>query len=337
MSLLFVEGFDYYNDYNDIGGGGKWGGRKGTTQLTFETGRDGVGKALKISSSNIYYCTHKLKTPGDVFYIGFGLKLTTLTSSSDFLVISEGGTTHFVLKYNADGTLTAKRNTATLGSTGAVLSSDTWVYLEVYVKIANTGGEVTVKIDGNTELTLTSQDTQNGSTGVCNTLKLAGASGNLHYDDMYICDDAGSVNNGFLGDCTVETLVPNGAGSSTGLTASAGSNYAAVDEKPVNTSDYVYSSTVTNKDLYAVENLADNTVTVHGVQVAFHAKKEDSGERGLKPICKTGTTEGAGDEKMLGYSDYHSSAWIFETDPDTAVAWLGSGVDGMEMGVEVST
>ena len=337
MSLLFIEGFDYYNDYADLGGSGKWGGRKGTGSITFVTGRDGVGKALRIASSTVNYVTHKLKTPGDVFYIGFGFKLNTLTSSSDFLVLSEGGTEHFRLKYNADGTLTAKRSTVILGSTGAVLGSESWGYIEVYAKIANTGGEITIKVDGNVELELTSQDTQNSGTGVCNTLKLTGAGGNCNYDDMYICDDAGSVNNGFLGDCTVQTLVPSAAGSSTGLTASVGNNYAAVDEKPVNDSDYVYSSTVTDKDLYAVENLADNTVTVHGVQVAIHAKKEDSGERGLKPLCKTGTTEGAGDEKMLGYSDYHSSAWVFETDPDTAVAWLGSGVDGMEIGVEVST
>ena len=73
------------------------------------------------------------------------------------------------------------------------------------------------------------------------------------YDDVYICDTTGSVNNNFLGELTVEHLRPASDDTAQFLGSDANStdNWALVDEAGTyNGADYVASSTVGQRDLY---------------------------------------------------------------------------------------
>src|SRR5262245_56180486 len=81
-----------------------------------------------------------------------------------------------------------------------------WFYMEMKVTIHDTAGAVVVRIDGQTVLNLTNQDTRNGGTGFCNSIQfICGNVGSAYMsynlDDFYICDTAGSAPfNDFLGD-----------------------------------------------------------------------------------------------------------------------------------------
>jgi hypothetical protein len=73
-------------------------------------------------------------------------------------------------------------------------------------------------------------------------------------DDLYVCDGSGSVNNDFLGECRVLTLLPSdGNGSNNDFDTSAGGSPAdhgamVNDTTPNDDTDYVSSSTVDHVD-----------------------------------------------------------------------------------------
>jgi len=137
-------------------------------------------------------------------------------------------------------------------------------------------------------------DTRNGGTATTiDKVVLGVPGGNAKLDDFYISDSA------FMGDIRIQTLVPSAAGSSTQLTATGGANYANTADIPDNTATYNASSTVGNKDLYALGDLAASTSTVKCVQVNTHAWKDDAGAASLKAKVKSGATEVAGSTVAL--------------------------------------
>jgi len=133
----------------------------------------------------------------------------------------------------------------------------------------------------------------------------------------------------------VPTLFPSGAGSSTQMTPSAGSNFQCVDEtSPNGDTDYVSDSVVGHKDLYAMGNLPSTSGTIKGIQVLSYDRKDDAGTRQIKNKIKSGATEADGATVTLGTS-YVYVRDIFEHDPDTGAPWTPSGVNAIEAGTEI--
>jgi hypothetical protein len=167
----------------------------------------------------------------------------------------------------------------------------------------------------------------------------SGATGsNIDIDDLYVWDGAGSINNTFPGDVRVFAVLPSGAGNSAQWTPSTGTNYSAVDDATPNTSDYVSSSTPTNKDTYAFSDIAGSG-TVLGAQLSLYAQKAASGStRGIQGVCRSVTTESNSVEAVLGTSWRYWVQAIYETDPATAAAWASvAALNAAEFGVYLST
>src|SRR5262245_27001658 len=81
-------------------------------------------------------------------------------------------------------------------------------------------------------------------------------------------------------------------------------------------------------------NLGFTPDTVHAVQVTMVARKDDAEARQLRTKLKSGTTtaDGATQGMATSYLPYGD---LYETDPDTAMAWTPSGVNAMQVGIEV--
>lgn len=231
---------------------------------------------------------------------------------------------------------------ARLGSIGGTLlqsfsasySSATWYYVEIYVKIADSGGRVTVKVDGVTTVDYTG-DTKNGGTNAsCDRIAYAGNGVGSYLDDWYILDSSGSSPyNTFLGDVRVVTLAPTAAGNTTGMTASTGSNWQTVDERPYSATDYNQGASGT-KDTYTMSDLPSGVNTVHAVQVVNIAKKTDAGALSLRSIVRSSSTDYQGTSTSLGTSDgVVSHMWT--QNPATSTAWTSTTVNAIEAGAEV--
>ena len=346
MALRFVDSFDHYATANIFQ---KWtsgntangstittGGRNSTSRARFQHSFDSATKVIDAQATWI---------------IGFAFSTSTSTGSSLYQLVgltdASGGVQHFSLGMDSGGHLVARRGNVsgtTLGTGTIVLSQDTFYFIEVKVTISDASGVVVVKVNGVTDINLSSQDTRNGGNATADSITLSGGGQNnnfavFSYDDLYICDTSGgSPTNDFLGDVRVEALLPNGNGNSSQLVGSDGNstdNYLLVDESTPNSdTDYVESSTVNDKDTYAFGNMTSTSGTVYGVQVLPFAKKTDAGTRSIKSVARLSATEADSADKTLT-SAYLYLPDIRETKPGGG-SWSISDVNSAEFGVKVS-
>lgn len=240
-----------------------------------------------------------------------------------------------------------------LGRSAASLPINTWNFIEykccVDQTIANGGGGtgyITVKVNGDNWIsTGTNQWTQNMGHPYADVIivgsdSASGFSNNTLnyalYDDLYICDTTGSKNNDFLGDCRVETLFPDGAGTNTQWAPSSGTNWQCVDDPQFDgESTYVSSNTTAQVDTYVMTSLStSNTpVTVFGVQQTFAGRKADFATKTVSGEVISGATTSVLPPVTMTTS-YEFSEHVMETDPNTGVAWTALAVNSFQTGVK---
>lgn len=228
-----------------------------------------------------------------------------------------------------------------LATSVQTLPTASFSYIELKATIHSSTGAYELRVNGVTWVSGTGANTQSTANATTNQI-LVGPAASLsaslsrYYDDLYICDTSGSTNNDFLGDCRVDTLLPNADGTYTDFTPNSGSNhYSRVAEGAPDTTTYVTSSTVDQKDTYAFQDLTAVTGTIKGIQVNNAALKDDAGARSIANVVRSGTTDAVGSTVALSTSQLIYSS-VHETDPNTSAAWTESGVNSMQAGVKVA-
>jgi hypothetical protein len=130
-------------------------------------------------------------------------------------------------------------------------------------------------------------------------------------------------------------MLPTGAGSSTQLTPTgSANNWQNVNEVPFNNATYNASSTVGQRDTYALSDLAANTTTIYGTQSVAHMQKKDSGTATAKIALKSGASVYYDTTQSLG-STPTAYTQLRETDPATSAAWTVGNANNLEAGMEV--
>ncbi len=344
MTLLFMESFKHHVTA-DLSK--KW--TAVTTNAAISAGLGRRGGACYTNSSNQAGLA-KTVPQGASFVMGMAFYLSALPTiaARSIFALLDGGTFQCDLRVNLDGTLSVTRfgTVLTDGTSVGALSLAAWNYIEWKVTIADSisAGSCVVKVNGATVITVaTGQDTKNTANAFANQVGIGhynGASsggGSVRIEDFYICDQSGSVNNDFLGDCRVDMVLPTGDGTYQDFTKSAGStHYELVDEAAPNTTDYVYSTTVGHRDSFtnpALPTLTDQSI--FGVQVNAAVSKDDAGARSAGVMIRSGTTDSDGAGVALSTSQVYLSQ-IYETNPDGAVPWTESAVNAAEIGVKVT-
>lgn len=341
MSLIFIDGFDHYatadfaKKYNDIG----------TNAVGSSVGRRSGGAAnLPYNGGHV----RRTVTQNASFVIGFAINPNGYPNTNMILAsVRDASTNQCELRMNSDGTLSVTRNGTALtsGTSVSIVPTNSYSYIEWKVTIADSisAGSCKVRINGVDVITVaTGQDTKNTANAFANVVQLGpGSAGTgptvVYFDDFYICDQSGSTNNDFLGDCRIDTIYPTSDGTFSQFTPSTGStHYTLVDETTPNTSDYNDGATVGDRDSYGMGNLSALTSqTVYGVQVNAAILKDDAGSKSAATFVRSSSTNGDGASSALGTSQVYLSQ-IFETDPNGSIAWTESSVNAMEAGVKVT-
>lgn len=337
MTLRFCDSFDHYAT-GDIAR--KWtsnsgmeivtGGRRGTNCMRTAGGT--AANALKTLTAKTTWIL------GAAVYYESAFDVDALP----ILMVLDAGTTQCHCTINPDGTLSIVRNATILGTSAFALSVDAYYFIEFKVTIGNSGS-ASIRVNGDTKLSVSSVDTQNTSNSTANQVRVGfgalGAGVGIRFEDFYACDSDGSTNNDFLGDRRVDAYYPTGNGNSSQLTGSDGNstdNYLLVDENdPDDDSTYVESSTSGQKDTYAFQNMSHTPASINGLQINLMAKKDDAGARSIASVIRSGGSDTDGTTQALSTS-YVDYLQISETDPNTAAAWTQSGFDGAEFGVKVA-
>jgi len=335
MALLFCDSFDHYTTNAQLAT--KWG--NGNFNINSAWGRNGtagIGTGEDRSSR-----WTKSGTGVDTIIVGFANNFISGTPNTR-LNLYEDATLHIYLYPNAgslkwqvyrgDGTL--------LGTSSPSFAFGIYDYIELKVKIHDTTGTVDLRVNNVSVLSLTGQDTRNGGTsGLINAVLISSIDyGSVsRLDDFYVCDTSGSRNNDFLGDVRIQAIFPSATGNSSQWTANgAATNRECVDEiTPNDDTDYISSSTATQKDTYVFGDVTPTSGTVKAVQHVLYARKDDAGTRTIRPVIRHSTTDytvGAGTNISITYAMIKD---ISETNPGTSTDWTISDVNNAEFGVEL--
>lgn len=331
MALLVCDGFDHYATADGLK---KWNVFGTGVSINTTAGRRGGG-ALSLSDST-RFVAKTLPATYSTLYFGHAYNPGTI-SAGDLLHVMDGATVHCGLNVNVNGAIVAFRGTsATVLGTSAnnTIVSGAYQYIECKVVIDDVAGEIVVRVNGVTVLSLTGVDTRNAGNPTANGYRVRGIGTTCLVDDHYVCDTSGSANNDFLGDVRIDTIYPNGAGTHQSWTPSTGTDHAAlVDETAPNTTDYLTGGAAGSKETLTLQDLSVNG-GILGVQVNAAVAKTDAGASTMKNLIRSGTTEANGAVFAPSTSYLYSSS-IHETDPATGSAWLTAAINALEAGVEV--
>jgi len=334
MALLFIDGFDHYASADALK---KW--TSGSCSINTTSGRRGGG-CLIVSNGASQYLIKNIGSSKSTLIFGAACKYdNTAGSDLDIIRLRDSSTTQIGLALDPLNRLKVFRGGVggTLLGTSSLSLQNGFNYIEFKVVFSNTGS-YELRVNGTTWLTGTSVDTTSSANNNADNLLLGTSSGNWlvqYYDDLYLCDDTGATNNNFLGDCRIDSLMPNADGTYQQWSPTpGGTHYTTVDETAPNSTDYVESSTIGNRDTYGFQDMTTNGV-IYGVQTSIAALKNDAGSRSIKSVVKSSATVANGATQALNTTqNYYSD--VFATDPNTSTAWTQSGVNNAEFGVEAA-
>jgi len=248
--------------------------------------------------------------------------------------LRDSGTTHVYLTFDTAATTFKAFHGAggLLGTASGTYANNAWHYVESRITIDNATGIWQLKVDGTQVLNLAAQDTRNGAAATANQMSFAGDASS-YLDDIYVNDTTGAQNNAFSGDIRISAYIPNAAGDVTGLTATSGSNYATVDERPPNdATDYVYDSGTSNYDLYNIPDTSGIT-SVQAATLWLRAQKSDAGAKNIAHKIKSAATEDTGADIALSTSwTYYGK--VYDVDPTDSNAWTASKINALQIGAK---
>lgn len=326
-----------------------------TAQLGLRDGVVTVGSSTTVAASgrNSGNSLHLTNVQGGIdvslgaqatWVVGFAYKIANFSATRSVLSLFDGTVCHVTLAIDTAGNLRVYRNTlasGTLLATGTtVLTANTFAYLELLITISDTVGVVQAQINGDAETftfvtgTSSTQDTRNGGNATANIVSFGGGSSstvNVDYDDVYIHDGSGGVDDTFWGDVRLIAKSVDGAGNHTDFTPSTGSNWQNVDDAtPDDDATYNESSTVNHIDSMTTAALGV-TGTVKSVGVSLYARKTDAGAASLAPLWRISGTDYAG-TGVAASTDYRYKTQLYRVSPATSSAWTTSEIDGAEVG-----
>jgi len=274
------------------------------------------------------------------FFIGLNLRSTSYSTTGALFGWRKTGTILGSIRQTAGRQLTLYVG-ASLVATGTKVLVDNQTYnFQLGIKIHDSTGYVTLKVDGVTDINYTASDTKPGADADVNEWQLGNAGiaaggGIGNYDDLILNDTTGGVNNSFPGIRYFYPALPTGdSATNNALSRSTGSNgWALVDERPHNITDYVFSGTNGQQQgfTHAASGVPAASI-VKSVRFDYIAWMISSGQ--LKVGTKSGSTEDLSAAQSLGISPTVLTAY-YENDPDTAAAWASiAAADAAESLVE---
>ncbi|KKL63526.1 hypothetical protein LCGC14_2174220 [marine sediment metagenome] len=337
MALRWIEGFEGFGGLSGaplIAEVAKKYDASSVSGVTLEDGR-GSGNSLNIGTTNAQFIS---KTFDDqtTWVIGFAFHTPSAFTGVGRVMVNilEDAAPQMVLKLTNDD-LEVFRNASLLQTITLSLSTSTWYYIEFKVTIHDSAGAWEVRVNGSTVDSDSGIDTSDNGNPVGNTVKIHSIVDFPWYDDIYILDGTGSVNNNFLGEMKVEILLPNSDSISSDWLLSAGSDhYALVDDNPSDEdTTYVYSSTSDDVDYYNYEDIGSELQTIYGVQINTQARVL-AASMDMYLTVSSNSSVSNGTAVTVSDTNYKTFARPIELDPDTSALWLSGGIDDALFGVK---
>lgn len=366
MALIFCDGFDHYgvDETNMLDG----------VYAELRTGFGSAAPAALVTTNprtgthNLRWTDHASETNSRVVRRVLGGAKTTvglavaaylnaLPSANDIYVLYDFRDTANVVQVSiivqSTGIIAAfrgDRQTGTqIGTTATpAVTADAYQHIETMVTFDSTVGEVEVRVNGVTVLSLTGVDTTASANQECSqigltcgpnntTLSLTDPNVTTDIDDCFCYDDTGSFNNTFIGDRRVLTLFPNADTAIADWTPLSGSGFSNIDEAdPDDDTSYITAAAGASPALaseFDLDDLPVGVASISAVVVVNRMRKTTAGVANVQASLVSGASEAAGTDRALteAYTYYQD---VIEADPDTAAPFTPAAVDSVKLKVE---
>lgn len=345
MVGVLRDGLDTYNGVGSSPGLlSKWflSGIQAGAWTSLVPGRFG-GQALRIVANGSSFrgqIRRSFDTPVSTFGLHMAIRWNSLVghiaTGFDFTLLDSLGGYQLGVKANVSGGLELYRATSNITGTllGAtvpgIITLGAWHSFRLESLISDTVGAPVMKLDDNTVLSLTGQDTKNTANANVATLELghdsiANRFETNDFDDIWCIDALGVPLR------RVETLYASGDGGTLNLVPSTGAtHFGVVDEATVSVADYLSGSVVGDIDLLTMTNLSSTPVAIDELNIISTAQKTDATGRSINNGIKSGATTSNGPDLSLavGFTRLDRTVAL---DPNTGAAWTPAAVDALEL------
>jgi len=296
--------------------------------------------SMRLRNAPTIHFTKALPDVKDTIIVGYAVYYDTDTDDCYGMQLMNYANFQLTTLVNADGSISVRRgdiNGTILGTSAAgLVLPNYWYYLELKATIGNSpNGSYELRVDGQPVTSGESLDTQQQSLGGVSRVKFMSNFEYTYYDDIYICDTLGGVNDDFLGPQRVDTLLPTASGEHTEWDPLSGENWANVADHIMD-SDATYVTTMSGevKDTYVFEDLAPLSVdNISGVQIFAVSKRTADTPETLDLMCRANSSDYSGEAKYLPIG-YFGLSRVWDVNPDDSAQWEEADVNAAEFGIK---
>jgi len=258
----------------------------------------------------------------------------------------DSGTVQCSLVMKSNGKLAIFRGTSTAELAESIniypFNSNEYLDIEWKVTVHNTTGVIELRVNGVTEIASTgSLNTRAGTNDSADAVRLgtiAAGAARPYFKQFILMDTTGSVMNDFIGPVDVTSLRPNADGEYDDWTANTGTRFAAVNQAVTdNDTTFVSSSTPGDQVTFQLGNLPSGVTDVFAVFPQMQIRREQGTTRICKFLMRSGIDDELGTKELAIGPTYAFRQEAITTSPFTTNAWDVAEVNGLELGVEITT
>lgn len=248
---------------------------------------------------------------------------------------SASGTQRYSLRVNDSGALTLYSGTGGGSAIGTVsgLSTSTLYHIEIKVVQHGSTGSIEVRLNGATAILASDLNTAVTIGQLLFIYEISSQNGNAYYiDNLYVWDNTGAVNNDWLGERLVYTLMPDGDGPTQDWTLSTGSDtYALLDNIPSDPdTEYIESSAADDIAQVTLSELPSIDILPIAVKTHFRGMKTGTStiEVGVAPAGETPVAHPMTQDQSLYFGT------IYELNPDTGQEWTPGEINSLTLDIK---
>ncbi len=342
MALLWIEGFEGFGTTTGVAPSPTGVvGRKYTIQdesvMQIEAGRT-AGRCIEIRNLDDWIRSSNLTTNATMV-IGFAFKLSSLPGDSrgNILLLYDNETLGvYVRVKNTTGQMEIWADSTLLETSTQVIIPGVWYYLEMKILCHATAGTYEVRINGTAWMSGTGADTKTGSNDYHTAFRIdCPYNSTIYFDDLYVLDGTAGLND-FLGSQRVVAINPDGDDTVTWDRSAEATNREVVDDGLLlDNTDYVYTSTLPEQDLYDYESVPATVAVVNGIQIMTETNMEE-GSCDLAAVVKSNVTESVGTANTVVVGSDVTHIRVVEYDPDASAPWTETTLNAAKFGVKAT-
>lgn len=340
MTILSQDGFDSYNVRADLST--KYGSIGASVSIATTGGRYGGGSILSGGFDSSVVQT--MPTPQGEIWFGVGIKNTDTTNKSiaGWFSLVGGTNAEMGLYYNpVSGVFSFQDKDANVIASGTgSLGSGVYHWLEISVVIGALG-KIELWLDGVRKINFSGATNPLGGVSLA-AISFSGCAGKsdalvANYDDMYMLNTLGTVNNARKGDSRIDTeLATLDFGPNQGTPTTGTDHFAMVHEAHIDydTSVLTLANTAGQKEVFGFGAMSSTPNNIWGVRVINVVKKSDGSPCNGAAYVNSATTIGVG-QTVPVLTSYFNVDNIYELDPHTSAPWTSAAINAAKAGFSV--